>query len=168
MKEVINLSGTFYGSEYTPGEFDSRESFISKVNLIAKKKNYSFMKKLNFDYLIHLDRQYTTNLYFRDWERIMPILKSFYGKGNLYVVNGFRSPFELGVNVHSTGLAMDILVDNKEQAERLMNAAYMVGIPTIIPAGDIRRGQGHVHLDLAPKPDHVYDAGTYTGPWGRI
>lgn len=163
---VISLSGSFYKDKYFPVKDIDRGSYIERVNKEAIEKDYSFFIEIKEDYLIHLDRQFTINYYFRDWGRIIPLLKNSYGEGNFYVVNGFRSPHELGVNVHSTGLAIDILVKNQEEADRLMNAAYLIGIPTIIPAGDIRGGQGHIHLDLAPKAPYVYNSGMYMGPWG--
>ena len=167
-KEVIELSGKFYKDKYLPNRELTRDDLIRQVDRLAKKHTYSFFSKIRQPYIVHLDRQFTTNFYFRDWIRIMPILKNYYGEGTFYIVNGFRSPFELGSTVHSSGLAMDILVKDREDAERLMSAAYMTGIPTIIPAGNIAAGQGHVHLDLAPKPNYAYDAGTYHGPWGRV
>lgn len=164
-QSIINLSGKFQKDKYIPINSTPRDNYIRNVNDLAEAEGYSFFVELTSDYIKHLDRQFTANFYFRDWARILPILKRFYGDGLFYVVNGFRSPFELGVGIHSTGLAMDILVEDQEDADRLMGAAYMTGIPTIIPVGDIRRGQGHIHLDLAPKPTYSYNAGTYNGPW---
>lgn len=168
MQEIISLSGTFKKDKYFPNNSMTRDVYIREVNRLAEEKEYSFFVSLNAPYIKHIDRQFTANFYFKDWLRVMKNIKSFYGPGVFTIVNGFRSPFELGVNVHSTGLALDILVQNREEADRLMNAAYLAGVPTIIPAGKISEGQGHVHLDLAPAPEYAYDAGTYTGPWGGI
>lgn len=165
---TTNLSGRFYKNKYIPNENISRTSLISEIRKNSEETNYSLFVKLNQPYIVHLDRQFTINYYFRDWRRVMPILKEYYGEGTFYIVNGFRSPYELGDTVHSAGLAIDILVDNEEQADRLMNAAYLAGIPTIIPAGDIESGQGHIHLDLAKKANYAYNVGTYTGPWGDM
>lgn len=161
------LLGKFHNNQYLPNNTMGRTTYINEVRKNAEKTNYSLFVKIDEPYLFHLDRQFTINYYFKDWERIIPIMKEFYGEGNFYVVNGFRSPYELGDTIHSSGLAMDILVKNEEDAERLMNAAYMAGIPTIIPAGDIAGGQGHIHLDLARKASFTYNAGTYNGPWGN-
>lgn len=166
-KLITSLSGKFYQDKYIPKEDIGRTTLINEIRKNAEETNYSLFVKINQPYVVHLDRQFTINLYFRDWRRVMPILKKYYGEGTFYVVNGFRSPYELGDNVHSAGLAMDILVKDQEDADRLMNAAYMAGIPTIIPAGDIEKGQGHVHLDLARKAGFTYNAGTYIGPWGE-
>lgn len=170
MNKNINtsLSGTFYRDTYIPNDGITREALIDQVRKNAEESNYSLFIKLKESYVVHLDRQFTINLYFRDWERVMPLLKKHYGDGTFYIVNGFRSPYELGDTVHSAGLAIDILVKDQEDADRLMNAAYLTGIPTIIPAGDIEAGQGHIHLDLARKADFTYNAGTYIGPWGDI
>ena len=166
MNEIINLSGSFIRDKYIPNNSLDRDNFIGEVHRTAEKNDYNFFVELTEDYIKHLDRQFTINFYFRDWPRVMQSIKSFYGPGVFYIVNGFRSPYELGISPHSTGLAIDILVENQEKADRLMNAAYMAGVPTIIPAGNIADGQGHVHLDLAPTPNYVYNSGTYTGPWG--
>lgn len=168
MKEVLALSGKFQKDKYIANNSMDRINYINEIHRAAERKEYSFFTSLGAPYIKHIDRQYTVNLYFRDWPRVMRNIKNFYGEGMFIVVNGFRSPFELGVNAHSTGLAVDILVESKEEADRLMNAAYLAGVPTIIPVGDIEEGQGHIHLDLAPKPSYAYDAGTYTGPWGDM
>lgn len=165
-RSIINLSGDFHLDSYRSNTTNTRNGYIEDIHRIATEENYSFFSELNYHYLKHIDRQFTINFYFRDWVRIIPILKRYYGPGYFYVVNGFRSPYEIGVKPHSTGLAMDILVKDQEDADRLMGAAHMTGIPTIIPVGDIKNGQGHVHLDLAPKAPYVYNAGTYKGPWG--
>lgn len=165
-KSITNIAGKFYRDSYIPNQEITRDMLVNDLHNYSRKNKYPHFVSLEQPYIKHLDRQFTTNFYFKDWQRIIPTLKEYYGEGIFYIVSGFRSPFELGVNVHSTGLAMDILVKDEVDADRLMNAAYMTGIPTIIPAGDIKKGQGHIHLDLAPPPNHVYDAGIYSGPWG--
>lgn len=167
-QEIIDISGRFYKNKYFPNDAGNRDSYIRAVNRLAIQEDYSFFYELDFPFVKHLDRQFTTNFYFRDWQRVMSILKDYYGNGNFHIVNGFRSPFELGVTVHSTGLALDILVNDQEHADRVMGAAYMTGIPTIIPVGEINHGQGHVHLDLAPNAKFSYNAGNYYGPWGDV
>lgn len=162
----VHMSGKINNNKYMRNEDIDRDTLIREIRKNSEETSYSLFVKLNLPYVIHLDRQFTINYYFRDWERVMPLLKEYYGEGTFYIVNGFRSPYELGDTVHSAGLAIDILVENEEHADRVMNAAYLAGIPTIIPAGDISAGQGHVHLDLAEKASYVYNAGTYTGPWG--
>lgn len=168
MKEVISLSGKFIKDKYIPNNSMTRDVYIGEVNRLAQEKEYSFFVSLDAPYIKHIDRQFTVNFYFKDWLRVIKNIKSFYGPGTFTIVNGFRSPFELGLNPHSTGLALDVLVKDREEADRLMNAAYLSGVPTIIPVGKIDEGQGHIHLDLAPAPRYAYDAGTYTGPWGDV
>lgn len=166
MNEIIALSGKFQKDKYISNNSIDRNSYINQVHQLATDNNYRFFVELKTPYIKHVDRQFTANFYFRDWPRVMRNIKKFYGDGDFVIVNGFRSPFELGVNPHSTGLAIDILVKDKSEADRLMNAAYLTGVPTIIPVGEIEKGQGHIHLDLAPAPKYSYDSGTYTGPWG--
>lgn len=115
--------------------------------------------------VVHRDRIDSLNFYHPDLLRALENFFTYYGDGTLYVVNGFRSPLELGAEVHGLGIAIDIEAKNNADSYRIMNAAYMAGFPTIIPGGDFLRGEGYIHLDLAPTAQHNYGAGNYDGPW---
>ena len=115
--------------------------------------------------LVHLERSDTLNFYHPDFLQTLSCFLHYYGKGELLVLNGFRSPHALGANPHALGIAMDLETKNTVHAYRIMNAAYMAGIPTIIPGGEFAKGEGFIHLDLAPAAMHNYGAGTYEGPW---
>lgn len=115
--------------------------------------------------VVHRERIDSLNFYHPDLLRILENFFSYYGDSTLYVVNGFRSPQELGATPHSLGIAIDIEATSNAESYRIMNAAYMAGFPTIIPGGDFLRGEGYIHLDLAPTAEHNYGAGNYDGPW---
>lgn len=156
--------GSFYKDRYVAPKVDRME-YIDLLDKEGKKTKYAGFSPLDSPDFIHINRTYSIDFYLFDMKRILSIFKNYYGEGKLYVINGFRSPYDIGVNPHSVGIAIDIESENMEQARRIMNAAYMAGIPTIIPNGEFNKGEGYVHLDIAPAPNYIYDAGRYTGPW---
>lgn len=156
--------GKFYRTSYVAPDVD-RDSYILALHQEAVASHYSYYAALNSDRIKHIDRNDSLDFYTTEMRRVIPLFLDYYGKGKLFVINGFRSPGEIGIYPHSVGIAMDIAAQDKEQADRIMNAAYMAGIPTIIPGGRFESKEGYVHLDIAPKASYIYDAGYYEGPW---
>ena len=158
--------GYFYKDSYRAPEME-RGSYIRYLHEEAVSSRYQDFSSLAAKSFIHQDRSLTIDFYFNDFKRVLQIFKTYYGEGQLVVINGFRSPHEIGEAPHSTGIAIDIHAEDRAHARRIMNAAYLAGIPTIIPNGEFYRGEGYVHLDIAPTADYAYDGGTYKGPWSK-
>lgn len=161
---VFAPRGRFYTDRYLAPDIQ-RDSFIQSLHEEAVSSNYYFYAAMNNPRLVHLKRHHTIDFYTLEFQRVMSIFLQYYGKGDLVVVTGFRSPWEIGIHPHSVGIAIDIKADTEEQRRRIMNAAFAAGIPTIIPGGEIAKGEGYVHLDLAEKAPYIYDEGIYEGPW---
>lgn len=157
--------GKFYQDKYIPPEV-GRKGYLNALQDEAVTTNYRQYAPLTSRRITHVDRNGSLNFYTEEMRRAVPIFLHYYGKGELVVINGFRSHWEIGIQAHSVGIAMDIQATT-EQATRIMNAAYMAGIPTILPGGDFLAGEGYVHLDLAEKPPYTYEAGYYEGPWSK-
>lgn len=156
--------GKFYVDKYLAPDIN-RDAFIRALHEEAVATDYELYQPLNNPRLVHLKRHHSIDFYTPEFGRVMAIFLRYYGKGTLFVVTGFRSHGEIGTQPHSVGIAIDLKVESEEQRIRVMNAAYMSGIPTIIPGGEINKGEGFVHLDLAEKAPYIYDEGYYEGPW---
>lgn len=156
--------GKFYPTSYVPPRVE-RNSYIQSLQDEATTTKYSHYQPLNSERITHINRLDSMDFYTEEMRRVIPMFLTYYGKGRLYAINGFRSPGIIGVHPHSVGIAIDLVADNKEHADRIMNAAFMAGIPTIIPGGNFDTGEGYVHLDIAPKASYTYEAGYYNGPW---
>lgn len=166
-QRTIQVSrGFFYKDSYRVPDMD-RGHYIRDLHEEAVSSRYQDFSPLGTESFIHRDRSLTIDFYFNDFKRVLQIFKTYYGEGQLVVINGFRSPHEIGEAPHSTGIAIDIHAEDRPHARRIMNAAYLAGIPTIIPNGEFYRGEGYVHLDIAPTADYAYDGGTYKGPWSK-
>lgn len=164
---IIQVSrGFFYKDSYRAPDME-RSHYIRDLHEEAVSSRYQDFSPLGSENFIHRDRSLTIDFYFNDFKRVLQIFKNYYGEGQLIVVNGFRSPHEIGEAPHSTGIAIDIHAEDRAHTRRIMNAAYLAGIPTIIPNGEFYRGEGYVHLDIAPTADYAYDGGTYKGPWSK-
>lgn len=162
--QVTAARGRFYIDSYVHPDVP-RDLYIRDMHSEITRTRYKDFKELNGHSIRHSDQTGSLNFYFKDLIDALIIMKRYYGPDNLYIINGFRHPEEVGINPHGVGIAVDIHVKNWEQARRVMNAAHIAGIPTIIPSGEIEKGLGHIHLDIAPPANYIYDAGAYTGPW---
>lgn len=156
--------GTLYKDSYLAPDVP-RDSYLRDLHREATRTSYLNYSKLQMSDFVHIDRALSIDFYLNDMLEILKIFKRYYGKGTLYIINGFRSPHEVGVTPHSVGVALDIEAKDRAEARKIMNAAYLAGIPTIIPNGEFFRGEGYVHLDIAPKANYVYDGGKFDGPW---
>lgn len=163
-KPMAVPKGRFYSDAYVHPDVP-RDIYIRDVYAHAQETRYDGYEAFESDSIHHSDLMGGINFYHPVLIRVLPIMKSYYGQGHLYIINGFRHAEEVGVNSHATGLAVDIHVTSQDQARRLMSAAYIAGIPTILPVGNAQDGSGHVHLDMAPPADFTYDSGKYSGPW---
>ena len=156
--------GHFYRDAYVAPDIN-RDVYIRQLYTYALDTNFADYTDISGQTFIHSDYTGSLDFYYSDFVDALHIMKSYYGPERLYIINGFRHPSEVGINPHGVGIACDIHVDSWEHARKIMSAAHIAGIPTIIPAGSIENGQGHIHLDLAPTADYTYDAGEYAGPW---
>lgn len=156
--------GQFYQTSYVVPKVE-RDAYIRALNEEAVSSDYLFYQPFKNDRIKHINRNDSIDFYTVEMRRVLPLFLNYYGEGDLFVINGFRSPGTIGIHPHSVGIAVDIKVSGKEQADRVMNAAFMAGIPTIIPGGDFDTNEGYVHLDIAPKALYTYEAGLYNGPW---
>lgn len=157
--------GYFSLNKYHPPQNIAREDYLHALSLDMQASDWPNYGPYTSPRVIHRDRIDSLNFYHPDLLRALENFFSYYGGGILYVINGFLSPQKMGATPHSLGIAIDIEAKDNAASYRIMNAAYMSGIPTIIPGGDFARGEGYVHLDLAPKATHNYGAGVYDGPW---
>lgn len=164
-QKIVAPRGKFYQDKYVPPAI-GRKDYIHALQEEAVSTNYERYAPLSSRRMSHVDRNNSLNFYTEEMRRVVPILLHYYGKGELVVINGFRSHWDIGIQAHSVGIALDIQA-TAGQATRIMNAAYLAGIPTILPGGDFAAGEGYVHLDLAEKPTYTYEAGYYEGPWSR-
>lgn len=164
--EIINPKrGRLTNRRYYPVTDISRESYCHARNIENRNNMYSDFQEYQNDRLIHLSRINTVNFYPDDMRKVLDLFFKYYQDENLYVINGFRSSKEIGINVHSVGLAIDIIANNKSHAKQIANAAYAAGIGNIVFGGDYSTDNGYVHIDIAPKQDFIYKAGYYEGPW---
>lgn len=156
--------GRFTNKKYKPPSI-KREDWLTALNEEAVSTKYRDYGLIENESVTHSSQLNCINWYSNQFIKAFHLFLDVYGKDKLLVRNGFNSPEEFGITPHSTGVAIDLITENEEQSLRIMNAAFKVGIPTIIPAGNTDDGTGHVHLDLAPKANYIYDAGIYNGPW---
>lgn len=157
--------GSFTLKKYRVPANIEREEYLQALHAEMNGSGWPQYGPLISSRVRHRERTDSLNFYHPDLRRTMELFFSYYGDGVLYVVNGFRSPQLYPAQVHSLGLALDIEASDEASAYRIMNAAYAAGFPTIIPGGDFPNGQGHIHLDLAPKAAYNYGMGVYDGPW---
>ena len=157
--------GYFSENRYHAPQDLSREEYLQSLYEEGFAFEWNGYSSYSGMQLVHLERSDTLNFYHPDFLQTLSCFLHYYGKGELLVLNGFRSPHALGANPHALRIAMDLETKNTVHAYRIMNAAYMAGIPTIIPGGEFAKGEGFIHLDLAPAAMHNYGAGTYEGPW---
>jgi len=157
--------GYFTINKYYPPKNIERKDYLNALFEEMYGENWIEYGPCKSKRVVHRERIDSLNFYHPDLLRALENLFVYYGDGTLYIVNGFRSPLELGAEAHSLGIAIDIEAKNNAESYRIMNAAYMAGFPTIIPGGDFPNGQGYIHLDLAPKAAYNYGMGVYDGPW---
>lgn len=165
-KETILYAprGKFYPTSYVAPRV-GRDGYIQALHQEAITSDYLFYEPLNNARIKHLNRNDSIEFYTIEMRRVLPMFLTYYGKGELFAINAFRSPGKIGIHPHSVGIAIDLKADSKEHADRIMNAAFMAGIPTIIPGGNFETNEGYVHLDIGPKASYTYEAGYYDGPW---
>ena len=163
-KVIIAPRGTIFNSRYLPPEID-RDAYIYSRNVEARTTKYVYYKKMDNKQIVHLNRTDSLNFYPEDMIEVMTLFLNYYGEGTLYVINGFRSAKQIGINAHSVGLAMDIQANDRAHALKIANTAYFAGMKNIVFGGDFTIGQGYVHLDITPFEEFAYDAGYYGGPW---
>lgn len=157
--------GTFSKDRYHPPYKISKHHYvIARINENIENK-YQDFAPINSNQFKYLERIDTLNFYPKDMRETISLFLRYYGTGQLNILMGFTSPEINGITVHSSGLAMDILAENKEHARQIANAAYRAGIPNIAFGGDFSTSNGYVHIDIAPKEKFSYNAGFYDGPW---
>lgn len=149
---------------YVPPE-GKRESYFKGRIIEAIQTDFKEYQSFDSAQLHHLFRIETLNFYPKDMRLVLQAFLQYYGAGDLFVIQGFRSPHLHGLSVHSAGLAIDIEARDHQHARKICNAGFRAGIPNIVLGGDFSKGEGYVHLDIAPKETFFYNAGAYLGPW---
>lgn len=162
---VRTRRGYFSENRYHAPQELSRSEYLQSLYEEGFAFEWDGYRSYSGGQLVHLERSETLNFYHPDFLQALSCFLHYYGKGELQVLSGFRSPHLFKANPHAVGIALDLEAKDSLQAYRIMNAAYMAGIPTIIPGGEFAKNEGFVHLDLAPAATHNYGAGTYEGPW---
>lgn len=165
LEEIKPKRGKITNRRFYPVPDIDRESYCLARNIENRNTLYSDFKEYKNERLIHLSRINTVNFYPKDMRDVLDLFFKYYTDENLYVINGFRSAKEIGVNVHSIGLAVDIVAKDKLQAKQIANAAYATGLANIVYGGNYNTGNGYVHIDIAPNENFIYKAGFYEGPW---
>lgn len=154
--------GKFSGKLYEPPAIE-RARYLRNRTREAFESEFAYFKELDETYFPHLQRQGSMNFYPKDTRMVLEELQSRYGNP-LVVVNGFRSTKEGYTNAHTAGLAVDVLMTSYEEAKRLCDEAWMLGIRAIGIAGDFEVEEGFVHLDIGPGTTLNYGGRTYRGP----
>lgn len=140
-----------------------RKSYIESVQHYALQTDYESYGSLTQENLMFLDRIHTMNLFHPDFVRAFNGFLSKYGDSALYVVRGLTPPLLGQHSAHTIGMAIDLLAPTKEEAHRIMNAAWLVGFQNIVQAGS--GSHAHIHLDITPNEPFLYDGKLYEGPW---
>lgn len=161
---VMAPRGKIQHGRFFPVQTD-REGYLQSRVFEAIHRDYQEFRPLNSPQLYHVDRIDSIDFYPTDMRQVISLFLDYFGTDTLYVIQGFRSPIQNGINAHTAGLAMDIAVQDNEEYRKVANAAYRAGIPNIVPGGDFSNGEGYVHIDISPKEHFYYEAGAYEGPW---
>lgn len=156
--------GRMLQNVYYPPEADRKDYLFYRSRENFEREHEGFAP-LDGSRFVHLERNpLSLNFYPPDTRRVMEQLQEDLGDERWYITNGYRSTKEGYTNAHTAGLAMDVLVETRDDARRLMDAAYLIGIRAIAIGGEFDAGEGFVHLDIGPKAEWNYGEGSYHGP----
>lgn len=155
--------GVFRGGRYYPPDV-GRRAYMESVYAEQAARGFEDYMPLPEGFVSFVDRVDTLNLFHPDFVRAFELFLTRHGKGKLTITRGMTPPNGSPQDPHAIGMAADIRVENREQQARVQNAAWLVGIPTIVQAGG-SQSEAHIHLDLCPHEPFLYDGDLYEGPW---
>lgn len=112
IEPVYVPKGVLYKDAYRAPNI-SRDTYIQNLHMEALRTGYLNYSPLNLSEFVHIDRTLSIDFYLNEMTQILSIFKQYYGEGTLYVVNGFRSPHELGIGPHTVGVAIDLEAKDK-------------------------------------------------------
>lgn len=155
--------GTFEGGIYqVPNQ--PRRQYMITVNEEAYATKYINFKPITSKRVVFREHVDQLNLFHPYFIEVFDAFLSRYDQPQIVVSRGFVPPSIENLSPHSIGMAIDIHVSTRDEMSNVMNTAWLAGIPTILHAGD-RSDEMHVHLDICPKEEFLYDGEYYEGPW---
>lgn len=155
--------GVFKNGRYYAPDLN-RKIYIQAAQEAAVVSSYADYIPMNEERLPFVDRIHTLNYFHPDFVRALNIALSRYGDGPLVATKGMTPRLDGFLTPHNVGMAIDIAVSTNDERKRLMNAAWLAGIPTIVQAGG-GSTEAHIHLDICPHEPFIYDGEYYEGPW---
>lgn len=155
--------GTFSKGVYTAPD-EPRFPYLVSVKDEAVATKYKDYKPLTDNRLVFRDHIHQLNLFHPYFVEVFNLFLKRCDDRQLIVMSGFTVPETNNLTAHNVGMAIDLLVTNREDLSYIMNTAWLVGFPMILHAGN-RSDEMHVHLDIAPKETYIYDGEFYEGPW---
>ncbi|UOE58078.1 transglycosylase SLT domain-containing protein [Cytobacillus oceanisediminis] len=135
-----------------------REKYVSDrklSRLFAEKVDYAPLPSSEF---IHLSGP-QENYYAPEAQEVFSLLKARLGYRQLVVARGYEPLGESNDSSHSIGIAMDIFAPTAEEAIRIADTAWLLGVRSIAI------GPKFVHVDVGPESVWGYDnLAEYRGP----
>lgn len=133
--------------------FASRRHFL--INRIGWGRSTKYMGYQKLDpkrFIHHCEFDgFEGNLYSPDAAEVFNLLMKEVGAKKFEIISGFRFSEEGLLSPHEAGCAIDILVKNFDEARKIADCAWMMGIKSVAIGGDFNNGEGFIHVDIAPK-----------------
>ena len=164
VKTLINYPKGFIETGVYQSPKVDRQTYIRSLQDYAFSTNYINYIEIADTNNIFLNHAETINLFHPDFVQVFNLFRKRYGEDSLYVIKGLSRPDIESPNAHTIGMAIDIKVESENQKNKIMNAAWLVGFPSILQVGG-SSSDGHIHLDLCPYEPFLYDGKLYEGPW---
>lgn len=149
----------------------TRELFLEDRILWARSTKCSKMVKLDKEKFIHLGYDgFDGNMYSKDAAEIFTDLLLKSKLPYFKIVSGYRKSEQGRISPHEAGCAIDIQVEDIDEARELADCAWQLGIRAIAFGGNFEQKNAYVHIDIAPT-EKRWSYGTlpvYNGPGNWI
>lgn len=155
--------GTFDGNTYEPPEYN-RLTYMNIVNQYYRSINYKGYSEIRSPRLYFRETNDQINFFHPDFIKVFNNFLLAYKYEQIVIVQAMSVPNNDFVTPHNIGMAIDIFAENQEQRNHIMNTAWAAGFPNIAQVGD-GTADVHIHLDICPRVDFLYDGIYYEGPW---
>lgn len=148
-----------------------REHFLEDRILWARSTKYSKMVQLDKEKFIHLGYDgFDGNMYSEDSAEIFNDLLIKSKLPHFKIISGYRKSEAGRISPHEAGCAIDVQVDDIDEARELADCAWQLGIRAIAFGGSFEDKTAYVHIDVAPTKKR-WSYGTlpvYNGPGNWI
>lgn len=162
-KYVVLPRGTYLEEYYQPPEIE-RALYLKERTREAYQTTYEEFEEMDPSRFVHTERNMSVNWYPEDARVAFELVYKKAGIKTWLVVNGTQGTKQGLTSAHTAGLAMDVAVSGYEEARRLADAAYLVGLRAIAIQGCRGDEGGYVHLDIGPAAQWSIDGKVYRGP----